>query len=332
MDDSALSIGDLDREERRFVIRAFVRGVGAHDELTRLGSTNGQVSYEDVLGALNLSTWPRSEATEVELAWNSTPLCHTRFPRLRTYSVFWCLTTDLQLWIGKTPRKPREASAFMTGRTLVGLVMGLYRIQLSSQERTNRFIRFAKRNWRRFLPYILLAAFVIAAFAYSYYHRGLVPRTFIQPLIAPASFVFFRYAPRLLGFLAYDVVVGLLLFFGLPYLIWDPSEHLPYGSDTEYPFVAALASALVLGCGVILSRSILYGEDETILEAFRTRFRSLRRALALMSVTTITGYGAFLVHSYAVHQVFIEGNRIFVLLIILGVVALYAIVHKLMEP
>ena len=111
MDNSAISIGDLDHEERRFVIRAFVRGVGAHDELTRLGSTNGRVSYEDVLGALNLSTWPRSEATEVELAWNSEPLCHARFPRLRTYSVFWCLTTDLQLWIGKTPLKGRRLTA-----------------------------------------------------------------------------------------------------------------------------------------------------------------------------------------------------------------------------
>ena len=95
--------------------------------------------------------------------------------------------------------------------------------------------------------------------------------------------------------------------------------------------MAALASAIVLGFGVPLSRSILYGEDETILEAFQTRFRSLRRTLALMSVTTIAGYGAFLVHSYAVHQVFIDGNRIFVLLIIFGVVALYAMVHKLME-
>ena len=174
MDNSAISIGDLDREEQRFVIRAFVRGVGAHDELTRLGSTNGRVSYEDVLGTLNLSTWPRSEATEVELAWNSEPLCHARFPRLRTYSVFWCLTTDLQLWIGKTPRKPREVSSFMTGRTLIGLVMQLYRIRLSSQERTNRVIRFAKRNWMRSLPYILLAAVMIASFTYSYFHRGLV--------------------------------------------------------------------------------------------------------------------------------------------------------------
>ena len=331
MDNSTISIGDLDHEERRFVIRAFVRGVRAHDELARLGSSNGRVSYEDVLGALNLSTWSTSEATEVELAWTSEPLCHTRFPRLRAYSVFWCLTTDLQLWIGKTPRKPGEVSSFMTGRTLIGLVMRLYRIRLSSQERTNRVIRFAKRNWMRSLPYILLAAVMIASFTYSYFHRGLVPRTFIQPWIAPASFVCFRYGPRLLGFLAYDVVVGLLLFFGLPYLVWDPSEHLPYGSDTEYPFMAALASAIALGLGVILSRSILYGEDETILEAFQTRFRSLRRTLALMSVTTIAGYGAFLVHSYAVHQVFIEGNRIFVLLIIFGVVALYAMVHKLME-
>ncbi|MCY4417178.1 MAG: hypothetical protein OXE87_12860 [Chloroflexi bacterium] len=88
MDYSAISISDLDREERRFVVGALARGVGAHGELTRLGAANGPVTYEDVLRALNLSTWPKSEATEVELAWSSESLCHTRFPRLRTCSVF----------------------------------------------------------------------------------------------------------------------------------------------------------------------------------------------------------------------------------------------------
>ena len=237
----------------------------------------------------------------------------------------------LQLWIGRTLRKPSEGSAFMDGRTLVGLMIRLYRIQLSSQERTNSAIGFVKRNWMRSPPYIFIAAVMIAAFTYSYSHRGPVPWTFILPWIASASFVCYRYGPRLVGLSAFGLGMGFLASFGLPYLLWDPSEHLPYGTDAGYPFGAALAAALGLGFTVILTQFLLYGEDETIREAFRTRCRSLRRVLASMSIVTVTACGAFLVHSYAIHRVLIEGNRIFVLLIIFGIVALYVIVHQLMH-
>lgn len=326
-----VTISDLDREERRFVIRTLVRAVGAHQELTRLGGTRKPVPREDVLNALNLPDWLTSEATEVELAWSSKPLCHPDFPRLRTYSVFWSLSSDLQLWIGETPQKPRESSSFLCGPALMGAIMRLYRIELASQRSTNGFIGFAKRNGLRSLPYVLLAVVVIGAFASSYFRRGLVLWTFILPLTSIGTFLFFRYGPKLLGYIAFDLVAHLLLFFGLPYLVWKPSEHLPYGSDVGYPFIAALAAATVLGMNVMLFKAVLEGEEESLVDMFRSRFRSLRRSLALASVVATAGYGAFLVHSFAVHQVFVEGNHIFLLLMVFGVVGLYAVIHQIIR-
>ena len=329
MDSARPSIRDLNRDEQRFVIRTFLLAIGADQGLTRLAHVKREVRYEDVLKVLNVSTWPTAEATQVELAWMSEPLCHPDFPRLQTYSVFWSSSSALELWVGTTPRKPIQQSSFLTGATLLSTIIRFYGIRISEERRSSKLVRFAKRHWPQLVSYALLAVLVAGAFIYSYFRRGLVPWTFILPLIPIGTFLYHRFGPRLFGFVAYDLMFSLLLFFGLPYLVWSPPEHLPYGSDAEYPFLAGLAAATSLGVGVVLLQSILDREEESLAEMFRSRFRSLRRSLALMSVVTMAGYGAFLIHSYAVHQIFVEGNRIFVLLLVFGVIGLYAVLRAL---
>ena len=241
----------------------------------------------------------------------SEPLCHPDFPRLQTYSVFWSSSSALELWVGTSPRKPIQQSSFLTGATLLSTIIRFYGIRISEERRSSKLVRFAKRHWPQLVSYALLAVLVAGAFIYSYFRRGLVPWTFILPLIPIGTFLYHRFGPRLFGFVAYDLMFSLLLFFGLPYLVWSPPEHLPYGSDAEYPFLAGLAAATSLGVGVVLLQFILDREEESLAEMFRSRFRSLRRSLALMSVLTMAGYGAFLIHSYAVHQIFCRGQSHF---------------------
>jgi hypothetical protein len=123
MDSARPSIRDLNRDEQRFVIRTFLLAIGADQGLTRLAHVKREVRYEDVLKVLNVSTWPTAEATQVELAWMSEPLCHPDFPRLQTYSVFWSSSSALELWVGTTPRKPIQQSSFLTGATLLSTII-----------------------------------------------------------------------------------------------------------------------------------------------------------------------------------------------------------------
>ena len=127
MDSARPSIRDLNRDEQRFVIRTFLLAIGADQGLTRLAHVKREVRYEDVLKVLNVSTWPTAEATQVELAWMSEPLCHPDFPRLQTYSVFWSSSSALELWVGTTPRKPIQQSSFLTGATLLSTIIAGYR-------------------------------------------------------------------------------------------------------------------------------------------------------------------------------------------------------------
>ena len=330
MSGADISISELNQAERRFVVRAFLRSVGADVALTELARSKRQVPYEDVLGALNLSVWPNSETTYVELAWLSEPLCSSKFPRLCAYSVFGSLSTDVQLWIGKTPRKPVDGSFLLTGRVLLGAIIRIYQIKVVELSHPNPIVNFAKRNQRLFIRWGLPLMYLVGYLVYAYFRHGISLDTLFPVSTGLVSFFYFRYGLRNLPPNTFFLITALLCFFGLPYLVYDPSEYVPFGADSEYPHLAGLVSSLALGVCMWLTEA-LDNFEETWSEAFRNRFRSYRRGITLLSVTTVTGYTIFLVHAYAIHQIVVENNLLFIPLVLFGVIAFSDFLHRLLE-
>lgn len=326
-----ISVNELTRAEQQFVVRTFLLAIGADEELKEVADAERKVEYQRVLRAMNLSSWPTSEATEVELALSSASLCHSDFPRLRTYSVFWSFSSVLELWIGKTPRKPKERTSFLSGENLTGTIIRLYGIKLSNQQQSNWFRRVAKRNWRNIAIDVGFPVFAITAVCvYAYFRHGLALRALFPVLTFSASYLYHRFAAKLIGWRNYQLTLQMVFFFGFPYFLWDPADHLPFGTDAEYPHLAGLAAGMALGFVAMLIKSS-DDEDERIKETFGNGFRSLRRYLVLMSSVTVTGYGMFLIHALAIHQIFVEGHRIFILMVPLVVVAYSAFVHDQLE-
>ena len=52
-----------------------------------------------------------------------------------------------------------------------------------------------------------------------------------------------------------------------------------------------------------VTKELETGHQETLSEAFRSRFRTLRQGITLLSVSTVAGYPVFLLHAYAIHQI-----------------------------
>ena len=172
MSGTDISINELDRAERRFTIQTFLRSVDADVALTELAGSKRRVPYEDVIRALNLRVWPNSETTDVELAWLSESLCCSKFPRLSAYSVFGSFVADVELWIGRAPRRPTERACFLAGGALVATIIRIYGIKVVELDHPNAMVNFAKRNWRPIvfgwgLPWVYLLSYLV--YTYSPY-------------------------------------------------------------------------------------------------------------------------------------------------------------------
>lgn len=332
MSGTDISINELDRAERRFTIQTFLRSVDADVALTELAGSKRRVPYEDVIRALNLRVWPNSETTDVELAWLSESLCCSKFPRLSAYSVFGSFVADVKLWIGRAPRRPTERACFLAGGALVATIIRIYGIKVVELDHPNAMVNFAKRNWRPImfgwgLPWVYLLSYLV----YTYFRSGFSLATLLPVSMFLVSFLYFRYGLRYLSSNTFWLIVALAVFFGVPYFVYDPSEYVPFGSDSEYPHLAGFASSFVLGVGMWVTKELETGHQETLSEAFRSRFRTLRQGITLLSVSTVAGYPVFLLHAYAIHQIVVENNYLFIALMVFGVIAFSDFLHRLLN-
>ena len=158
---------------------------------------------------------------------------------------------------------------------------------------------------------------------YSYIQYGVTWRMLFLLLMFWASYVYHRFGLRFLDPINFQLLypAGLGLWVG--FLLWDPAEHLPFGSDMEYPHLAGLGFGMAMGMLVVMTRAFDVGAT-TLFEAVRF----LRHDVVLLSIVTVTGYGLFIPYSYAMYQVFTEGHHIFALLAIFSMVAFLAFAHN----
>ena len=179
-----------------------------------------------------------------------------------------------------------------------------------------------KGKWRRFA----LLGFAVLAIAgicgYSYVQHGFSVRMLYLVLIFLASFYYQHSGLKILGPINFLLLgpTGFVLW--ITFLLWDPSEHLPFGSDMEYPHLAGLGFGMVVGIMVVMTKA--FDDDDGTLKGM---IRDMRHYLVVLSGVAVAGYAMFLPYAYAMYQVFTEGNHIFALLAFFSIVALLAFAH-----
>ena len=164
---------------------------------------------------------------------------------------------------------------------------------------------------------------VVGIGAYSYVQHGFSLRMLYPVIIYSISYLYHRFGLNSLGRINYQLLfptgIGLLMSF----LLWDPSEHLPFGSDMEYPHLAGLAFGMAVGMMVVLIKAS-DDDDGTLVGAIL----AMRHYSVVLSIIAASGYAMFLPYAYAMYQVFTEGNHIFALLALFSIVAFLAIAHN----
>ena len=111
--------------------------------------------------------------------------------------------------------------------------------------------------------------------------------------------------------------------FGCLFFLWDPSEHLPFGPDMEYPHLAGLAFGVGMGVMVVMARA---SDDDS--GTFVGTIRAMGHYWVLLSGVAAAGYATFLMYAFAMYQVFTEGNYLFALLAIFSITAFLAFAHN----
>ena len=111
------------------------------------------------------------------------------------------------------------------------------------------------------------------------------------------------------------IVTGFTLW--LSFHLWHPSEYSPLNSDVmgEFPHLAGLGYGLVMGVAVAMER--IEKEESPPPSNWKEYIRHLsevRYYWVPFSVVTASGYAFFLVHAYAMHQIFANSNYLFILL------------------
>ena len=166
-------------------------------------------------------------------------------------------------------------------------------------------------------------AAIIGICIHSFIQHGLTWRMLLLLMMFWAGYLYSRFGLNILGHINFLLWFPAGICLWLSFLLWNPSEHLPFGADAEYPHSAGLAFGTVIG-GIVVLISTYNDEDGNFLESII----AMRHYLVLLSVVAVAGYATFLPYSYAMYQVFTEGNYLFTLLALFSIIAFLAFAHN----
>ena len=125
------------------------------------------------------------------------------------------------------------------------------------------------------------------------------------------------------------VVTGIDLW--LSFHLWHPSEHSPLNPDVmgEFPHLAGLAYGFAMGVMVALER--IQQEEPPPPNNWEEHIKHLSKIRYYwipFSVITASGYAFFLIHAYAMYQIFAHGNYLFIMLSACAITAFLAFACK----
>ena len=148
----------------------------------------------------------------------------------------------------------------------------------------------AKRNWRRIVFRICIPALgTVGACVYSYAQYGFTLRMLTLVLMFWAGYIYFLAGLRILGSINFQLLYPTGLSLWVSFHLWDPTEHLPFGTDMEYPHLAGMFFGLAVGFLVLLVKAL--EDDDGTLTGF---IRILPQYAIILSAVTVAGYAAFL--------------------------------------
>ena len=180
------------------------------------------------------------------------------------------------------------------------------------------------KKWRKAALLGLSLLVLAGACAYSYVQHGFSLNMLYTVAAYSASYIYVRFGLKSLGSINYQLLFPMGFTLLISFLLWDPSEHLSFGSDAEYPHIAGLAFGMTAGFIVVLTKASEDNDDGTLLGAIR----AMRHYLVTLSFVAVAGYAMFLPYAFAMYQVLTEGNYIFALLAFFSVVAFLALAHN----
>ena len=155
---------------------------------------------------------------------------------------------------------------------------------------------------------------------YAYSLHGLSLRMLYPVVMFLASYLYHSIGLYKLCRVNFILLFPTLFSLYVSFLLWDQSEHLPLGTDMEYPHLAGLAFGITVGAGVLMARAL---EDEKTPVS-----PSWVQSLVIFSTVAFAGYAMFMPYAFAMFQAFVEGNHVFVLLAFISVVAFLAFAHS----
>ena len=180
------------------------------------------------------------------------------------------------------------------------------------------------KNWRRPALRVGFPALAVTGVCvYAYVQHGFTIRMLPPVMIFAAAYLYGSFGLKTLGQINYQLLYPTGFSLWISYLLWDPSEHLPFGFDMEYPHMAGLAFGMGVGFIVVMAKA-WEDDDGTLVGAIR----AMRHYFVVLSIVATAGYAMFLTYAFAMYQVFTEGNHIFALLAFFSMVGFLAFAHN----
>ena len=323
------SIHDLDQNARNAVIHIFATAIGASSAFAKAGVSGEVLDTETLAELLALRKWPSAETTAIELAWLSQPITSDEVQELDGYSVFWATADDgFQIWIGRTPFRPPDWSAYLRNADLLLAIVETYGFYVSHEQRRDH--RRALLKWRTKRTLYPIALFLVA------------PVVMAMILLEGRDWEIERFA---LSDASLLVVYGVGTSLGYSLLRWggptvSPVVHivlllvgaafLSIASEwIEGTELLGLSAACAAGFYVTIwkNRDLLSLSTREVADG---RFQSAYAIAATWSVVTATVFGAFQVLAYAIDGAFVQGNVFLGFLIIVVVLAVAEFIRSQM--
>lgn len=318
------TIRDLSRAERDLVIRTFAHAIGAASDWEKARASRAIVTPEDFVTQLSLKEWLSTETTAIELAWLSEPIPESEHQELNGYSVFWASEGNgFQIWIGRTPFRPSDKSAYLRNEEVLQAIIETYWIYITPQQR--RTHRLAILRWRIQRALIPVLVFLVAPVIMTgIVLEGQEWRLQDLRIVDFSSTIAYSIA-SIAGYLAWKVYGATPMRVIYCLFILAGAAFLPLKFDgiggTKAVNVLGIAASGLVGFWVTTwkNQRLLW---LTWQEVFDDRFRSTYKITTTWAVVAVTGFGTFQVLRYAINGAFLEGNTFLFFLIAVILLAL----------
>ena len=179
----------------------------------------------------------------------------------------------------------------------------------------------------------LIACFLIGLFVYLCIQHGIGMSAFRPAMVGCVGCISGYLITRICGARTGAVAYLLMVFFVSPYIFRTASKEGVFATAQQDIWSAeALFVSLVLAVVFLIMRLVDWSEMwMTVKEQRKRKFSDNLRPYELAGVVVFTGYGTYLAHIHAIHQISTYESWSFVALVAGGAAVYLASICKLLE-